>query len=62
MTDDAYHALRDAVNLARMRQIQRLPDLKAALVQRGWPEQTATEAIQAWANYEKAKRLAEIVR
>ena len=62
MTDDAYHALRDAVNLARMWQIRRLPDLKQALLRHGWSEQTATEAIQAWSNYEKAKRLAEIDR
>lgn len=57
MTDGAYQALRDAVNLARMQQIRQLPALKAALIQLGWPEQTATEAIQTWANYEKAKRL-----
>ena len=57
MTDDVYQALRDAVNLARMREIRRLPALKAALLQRGWPEHTVNEAIQTWANYEKAKRL-----
>lgn len=56
MSDDAYQALRDAVNLARIRQIRRLPALKAALMQHGWSEQIANEAIQTWANYEKSKR------
>lgn len=56
MTDDAYQALRDAVNLARAQQIRRLPALKSALLQRGYPEATVNEAIQTWANYEKAKR------
>lgn len=56
MTDAAYQALRDAVNLARDRQIRRLPALKSALLQRGYPEQTVNGAIQAWANYEVSKR------
>ena len=55
MTDDTYHALRDAVNLARMRDIRNKDALRSALVQQGWSEKTANEAIQAWANYEKAK-------
>jgi hypothetical protein len=55
VTDDTYQALRDAVNLARMRDIRRVGALRSALVQRGWSEQTANEAIQAWANYEQSK-------
>jgi hypothetical protein len=55
MTDDTYQALRDAVNLARMRDIRNKDALRSALVQHGWSEKTANEAIQAWANYEKAK-------
>jgi hypothetical protein len=56
MTDDVYQALRDAVNLARSQSIRRVGALKATLMQRGWPEQTVNEAIQAWANYERSKQ------
>ena len=56
MTDDAYQALRDAVNLARIQCIRRLDALKAELLQRGHSEQTVNEAIQTWANYEMAKQ------
>jgi hypothetical protein len=56
MTEDVYQALRDAVNLARFQSIRHIGALKSALLQRGWTEQTANEAIQAWANYERSKR------
>jgi hypothetical protein len=56
MTDVAYQAIRDAINLARAQQIRHLPALKSALLQRGYPEQTVNEALQAWANYEVSKR------
>jgi hypothetical protein len=55
-TDSAYQALRDAVNLARSQNIRRVAELRSALLQRGHSEQTANEAIQTWANYERAKR------
>lgn len=57
MTDAAYQALRDAVNLARQQSIRRVGALKEELIRRGWPEQTVNEAIQTWANYERAKRI-----
>jgi hypothetical protein len=56
MTDDTYQALRDAVNLARFEQIRTVAALRSRLSQRGWPEQTVNEAIQAWANYERSKQ------
>jgi hypothetical protein len=56
MTEDTYQALRDAVNLARSQCIRRVGALRSALLQRGWPEQTVNEAIQAWANYERSKQ------
>lgn len=56
MTDDAYQALRDAVNIARQQSMRRVGSLKEELIRRGWPEQTVNEAIQTWANYERAKR------
>ena len=56
MTDAAYQALRDAVNIARQLSICRVGALKMKLIQRGWPEQTVNEAMQIWANYERAKR------
>ncbi|MBN3848690.1 hypothetical protein G3N58_17935 [Paraburkholderia sp. Ac-20342] len=57
MTDAAYQALRDAVNLARDEQIRRVAALKSRLHQAGHCGEAIDEAIQAWANYEKAKRL-----
>lgn len=56
MGDDAYQALRDAVNLARYEQIHSVSTLKRLLIQRGHAPEDANEAIQTWANYEKAKR------
>lgn len=55
MTEDAYQALRDAVNLARHRGIRTKEALRVELLALGWSEATVTEAIQAWANYEKAR-------
>jgi hypothetical protein len=56
MTPDAYQALRDAVNLARNERIRSVSTLKRLLIQRGHAPEHANEAIQTWANYEKAKR------
>lgn len=56
MSDDAYQALRDAVNLARHHGIRSKEALHAELIALGWSEATVNEAIQTWANYEKAKR------
>lgn len=56
MTDDAYQALRDAVNLARNEQVRNVAVLKSRLQQNGHTYEAATEAIQTWANYEKAKQ------
>jgi len=56
VTDDAYQALRDAVNLARSQYIRKVGALRAALLQRGHSEQTVNEAIQTWANYERSKQ------
>lgn len=56
MTEDAYQALRDAVNLARAQCIRKVGALRAALLRHGHSEQTVDEAIQTWANYEKAKQ------
>lgn len=56
MTDAAYQALRDAINLARCDQIRNVASLKSRLQQMGYSHEAATEAIQTWANYERGKQ------
>ena len=50
-----FDALRDAVNLARDRQIRTLRALRAQLETRGHKREHVDEAIQCWATYENRK-------
>jgi hypothetical protein len=56
MTEDAYQALRAAVNLARNEQVRNVAALKSRLRQMGHSDEAATEAIKTWADYERLKR------
>lgn len=56
MTDEAYIALRAAVNLARNKQVRCLSTLKRLLTQHGFQQEHISEAIKIWANYERSKQ------
>lgn len=54
LTEDGFACLRDAVTIARERQIRKVKDLRSIL-ERTWEKETVKEALVFWSSYETAK-------
>jgi hypothetical protein len=55
LSENAFAALRDAVTLARDRQVHKVKVLRALLIEHGHQEADVDEGLKYWATYVKAK-------